>query len=380
MFGLFVVIVATGFLFESSAVSWIALGFGVMLAGIAARRTSSKARVKQLHQVGELTACNVLVVGSADDAQPYLQAAHESGRQLKVVAFVPADRGLRSASGGTHSDVCARVERFLDQAVVDEVVVATTGPLAHLDRLGLSCVQRGLAFRTLIRLPEADFGRYSVAPLGPSAYLLSVETVPQSRWPLAIKRLMDVLGALVGLCLCGVAYLWYGLRIRKQSGGAIIFRQRRIGRNGRSFTVFKFRTMYVDAEARLAELLAHNQMRGCMFKIADDPRITPIGKVLRRRHLDELPQFWNVLRGEMSLVGTRPPTPDEVASYRSHHRRRLSMKPGITGLWQIRGNHLINDFEEIVKLDCRYIDIWSLWLDCKILLKTVPKVLRGNGW
>jgi lipopolysaccharide/colanic/teichoic acid biosynthesis glycosyltransferase len=117
-----------------------------------------------------------------------------------------------------------------------------------------------------------------------------------------------------------------------------------------------------------------------MFKMADDPRITPIGRVLRRRHLDELPQFWNVFRGEMSLVGTRPPTLEEVATYRSDHRRRLSMNPGITGLWQVNGNHLISDFEQIVRLDCKYIDSWSLWLDCKILFRTIPKILRGTGW
>jgi len=138
--------------------------------------------------------------------------------------------------------------------------------------------------------------------------------------------------------------------------------------------------MYVDAESRLAELRAQNQMRGCMFKMADDPRITPIGRVLRRRHLDELPQFWNVFRGDMSLVGTRPPTLEEVATYRSEHRRRLSMNPGITGLWQVNGNHLIGDFEQIVRLDCKYIDTWSLWLDCKILFRTIPKILRGTGW
>jgi lipopolysaccharide/colanic/teichoic acid biosynthesis glycosyltransferase len=138
--------------------------------------------------------------------------------------------------------------------------------------------------------------------------------------------------------------------------------------------------MYVDAEERLKELLARNQMKGFIFKIKDDPRVTPTGSVLRRRHLDELPQFWNVLRGEMSLVGTRPPTTNELAQYLPHHRRRLSMKPGITGFWQLQGNGTVDDFESIVKLDCEYIDNWSLWLDCKVLAKTVLKVVRGGGW
>jgi lipopolysaccharide/colanic/teichoic acid biosynthesis glycosyltransferase len=138
--------------------------------------------------------------------------------------------------------------------------------------------------------------------------------------------------------------------------------------------------MYVDAEARQAELATANEMRGAIFKVRDVPRVTPMGMWLRARLLDELPQFWNVLRGEMSLVGTRPPTLEEVERYRPHHRRRLSMKPGISGLWQLAGNERVRDFEEIVSLDCQYIDTWSIWLDLQILAKTVVKVLRRTGW
>jgi lipopolysaccharide/colanic/teichoic acid biosynthesis glycosyltransferase len=138
--------------------------------------------------------------------------------------------------------------------------------------------------------------------------------------------------------------------------------------------------MQVDAEARRADLLAANEMTGHMFKLREDPRVTPIGRHLRARHLDELPQFWNVLRGEMSLVGTRPPTVEEVEFYQPHHRRRLSMKPGVTGLWQLAGNRNIRDFEDIVKLDCQYIDSWSVWLDLRILARTVIKVVQRSGW
>jgi lipopolysaccharide/colanic/teichoic acid biosynthesis glycosyltransferase len=138
--------------------------------------------------------------------------------------------------------------------------------------------------------------------------------------------------------------------------------------------------MCADAEERLTELLDKNEMKGHIFKIRDDPRVTPFGRSLRRRHIDELPQFWNVLRGDMSLVGTRPPTPAEVFRYAPHHRRRLSMKPGITGLWQLQGNAAIPDFEEIVRLDCQYIDNWSLLSDLKILFKTLVHLIRGDGW
>ena len=194
------------------------------------------------------------------------------------------------------------------------------------------------------------------------------------------KRVIDVAGAIAGLAAFGVAYLWYAPRIRRESPGPALFSQRRVGLNGRLFRLYKFRTMFLETPEDPRALASLNEMRGPIFKIRDDPRITPLGKKLRARHLDELPQVWNVLRGEMSLVGTRPPTVDEVEHYRPHHRRRLSMKPGITGLWQISGNEAVSDFETIVELDCRYIDSWSLWLDLRILGRTVVKVLGASGW
>jgi lipopolysaccharide/colanic/teichoic acid biosynthesis glycosyltransferase len=166
--------------------------------------------------------------------------------------------------------------------------------------------------------------------------------------------------------------------IKIDSPGPIFFRQQRIGENGRPFFLYKYRSMYINAETRKAELDHQNEMNGPVFKIENDPRITRVGRFLRRFSIDELPQFWNVLRGEMSLVGTRPPTPDEVEKYALHHYRRLSIKPGITGLWQVSGRNRINDFNEIVKLDVQYIDQWSLWLDCKIILKTFKAIRSGK--
>ena len=152
-----------------------------------------------------------------------------------------------------------------------------------------------------------------------------------------------------------------------------------MGLNGRYFYIHKLRSMYVDAEKRKKDLMAHNEMEGLMFKMEDDPRITRVGRFIRRTSIDELPQFFDVLLGNMSLVGTRPPTLDEYRQYESHHKRRLSMKPGITGLWQISGRSDIDNFEEVVRLDVRYIDNWSLWNDVKILLKTVVVVFAGRG-
>jgi exopolysaccharide biosynthesis polyprenyl glycosylphosphotransferase len=194
-----------------------------------------------------------------------------------------------------------------------------------------------------------------------------------------IKRVIDIVGGLVGILITAVLTPFVALAIRLDSPGPIFFAQTRIGKNGRRFKIYKFRSMYVDAEERKKELEAQNEMSGLMFKMENDPRITKVGKFLRKTSIDELPQFWNILKGDMSLVGTRPPTEDEFEQYNSHYRRRISMTPGLTGLWQISGRSDISDFDEVVKLDLEYIDNWSVGLDIKILFKTVGAVLRGRG-
>ena len=192
------------------------------------------------------------------------------------------------------------------------------------------------------------------------------------------KRILDICGAIVGLLLCGIASLFLLPLIRKD-GGPAIFSQTRIGKNGRHFTFYKFRSMRIDAEAIKEQLMDQNTMQGGMFKIDNDPRVTKIGQFIRKTSLDELPQFWNVLIGDMSLVGTRPPTVDEYEKYTPEQKRRLSFKPGITGLWQISGRSKITDFDDVVKLDVAYIDNWTIWKDIEILLKTVKVVFMRDG-
>jgi exopolysaccharide biosynthesis polyprenyl glycosylphosphotransferase len=196
---------------------------------------------------------------------------------------------------------------------------------------------------------------------------------------LMLKRGMDIIGALVGLAMTAVMLPFIGLSIKLDSPGPLFFGQKRVRENGRLFTCWKFRSMSQDAEEQKKELLLYNEMSGAMFKMHNDPRITKTGQFLRKTSLDELPQFWNVLRGEMSLVGTRPPTPDEVATYDNWHRRRISIKPGITGLWQVSGRSKIADFDEVVRLDLLYIDTWSIWSDLKIIAKTFVVVTRHHG-
>lgn len=193
------------------------------------------------------------------------------------------------------------------------------------------------------------------------------------------KRVIDIAGALVGLVLTFLVGIVLTPFLLLESPGPLIFKQKRVGVNGRVFDFYKFRSMYVDAEERKKELMAQNEMQGLMFKMENDPRITKVGAFIRKTSIDELPQFWNVLKGDMSLVGTRPPTVDEYQQYSYYQKRRISFRPGITGLWQISGRSDIKDFDEVVKLDLEYIDNWSLLLDFKIILKTVLVVFRGSG-
>lgn len=194
-----------------------------------------------------------------------------------------------------------------------------------------------------------------------------------------IKRLIDIIVSIPGIIATGILFVILGPIIYHQSPGPIFFKQERVGKNGRKFKIYKFRSMYMDAEERKKELMEQNKMTGLMFKMDDDPRITPIGKFIRKTSLDEFPQFINIFKGDMSLVGTRPPTVDEYMQYDAHHKSRLAIKPGLTGLWQVSGRSDITDFEEVVRLDNEYIRNFSISYDLKIILKTVGVVFKHKG-
>jgi exopolysaccharide biosynthesis polyprenyl glycosylphosphotransferase len=208
--------------------------------------------------------------------------------------------------------------------------------------------------------------------------MLTVSATPRQPVALLLKRLTDLAGAACALVVLSPVYVVAAVLVKATSPGPILFTQQRVGLNGRTFRLYKFRSMYKDAEARRSALADRNEMTGPVFKIKDDPRVTPVGKWMRRFSIDEIPQFWNVLAGDMSLVGPRPPIPSEVKQYERWQRRRLSMKPGITCLWQVSGRNAI-DFDNWMKLDLAYIDTWSLRLDVQILLRTVPVVLTARG-
>ena len=197
---------------------------------------------------------------------------------------------------------------------------------------------------------------------------------------LITKRYMDLIGAFLGLAILSILFIVIALFIKLEDPkGKVFFKQKRIGLNGKEFYMFKFRSMSSDAEEKLSELLKHNEVQGAMFKIKDDPRVTKTGRFIRKTSIDELPQLYNVLRGDMSLVGPRPPLPREVMEYTSYDKQRLLVVPGCTGLWQISGRSDIKDFDEVVQLDMEYIDNWSILKDIKILIKTVGVVFLGKG-
>jgi lipopolysaccharide/colanic/teichoic acid biosynthesis glycosyltransferase len=206
-------------------------------------------------------------------------------------------------------------------------------------------------------------------------------TAPTLRgWQLALKRLIDVVGAVGGLVLLSPLFAWIALRIKLDAPGPVLFRQVRVGQEGRRFKILKFRTMAVDAEERREALKTRSLYSDArLFKVRDDPRITRVGRLLRRMSLDELPQLVNVLKGEMSLVGPRPPMPCEVELYEAHHYARFDVKPGMTGPWQVGGRNEVTDFEKVIALESDYIRSWSLLQDFRILMRTIPAVVSARG-
>ncbi len=289
------------------------------------------------------------------------------GLLLPVGAQVPASSPLPVL--GAYPDL----QEVLHEQVVDQVAVA-----AALDDPGLRPLVEGAVRegKTVLWMMDAFGARLVGRPDGGRLVLLSPEPDPLG---LAAKRILDVSVASLALLLTSPVLVLAALAIKLENPRApVVFRQRRVGLNGRIFVCFKFRTMVPDAEARRQALLAQNEMDGPVFKIRHDPRITRVGRVLRKYSVDELLQLWNVLLGDMSLVGPRPPLPDEVRQYASEFRRRLAFRPGLTCLWQVSGRNNV-DFRRWMELDLRYVDNWSLWLDLYILVRTIPTVLFGSG-
>lgn len=340
-------------------------------------RLAVRALLVQLRRSGRNTRF-VLVLGAEERAQAFadlVESQQELG--LSVIGHLrdaDEDPAVTRPVLGTIEDL----ERILHSSVVDEVAVCL--PLAqsaHIDEITRLCEEEGKIVRIPMNVLEhtLSVGKIEVVEGLP---IYSIVSGPDRFVGLLAKRFLDVLGSALLMVLLSPLMLVIATLIRMDSPGAALFRQTRVGLHGRTFGVLKFRTMVNGAEERLRELAERNEVRGHAFKITNDPRVTRIGHFLRRTSLDELPQLWNVLRGEMSLVGPRPPLVSEVAGYDVWHRRRLSMKPGMTGLWQVLARR-DQDFDRWVEIDLEYIDSWSLWLDLRIMLRTIPAVLLREG-
>ena len=275
---------------------------------------------------------------------------------------------------GQASDLLAIVEN----QVVDEVIFAVPQEdLQKCEDLFLLCKERGITTRILLELFPHSIDKIYVEEFD-GLPLLSFSSTSTNELLLMVRRILDMAGSFLLLAILSPLFLLIGFFIRLDSPGPAIYRQIRCGLNGRKFWFYKFRSMIDGAEQQKGGLTPYNLMNGPVFKMENDPRITRVGRFLRKSSLDEIPQLFNVLRGDMSLVGPRPPLPEEVAQYKGWQKRRLSMKPGITGLWQVSGRNLL-DFDDWMKMDLAYIDHWSLWLDLKILLKTIPAVFSRKG-
>ena len=271
---------------------------------------------------------------------------------------------------------------IIRSSIVDEVYIAYPRSAVYheqIDELLTGLENLGMPVRVMLNFD--DLQEYYGQNVCRMANKIGVLLAPHNLDPdqLIIKRTMDISGSIVGLVILACIFPFIALAIKLESRGPIFFSQLRVGKGGREFKLYKFRSMCMDAEARKKELLEHNIHDGALFKMENDPRVTRVGRFIRKYSLDELPQFWNVFMGEMALVGTRPPTTDEVSDYEDHHYRRISIRPGLTGFWQVNGRNHVSKFEDVVAMDVLYIKKWSFCMDVKIILRTIWVVFFPKG-
>ena len=346
---------------------------------IAERRLNS-VLLDRIHEHG-FNQINLLIVGTGRRAQEFIRVvkAHANWG-LRIVGLIDDEHGMygKEIEGYRVLGRIQDIPFILHRKVIDRVIFVVPRLWLHrLDDVILACEREGIA--TSISMDLYDLRIAQMRQTNFSGFpLLEFETFNAKEWQLFLKRGMDIAFSLFFLMLASPIYLITALAIKINSRGPIFFSQVRCGVNGRKFTLYKFRSMVVGAEMKKKLLEKMNEMDGPVFKIRYDPRITSVGRIIRKLSVDELPQLINVLKGDMSIVGPRPPLPIEVEMYELWQRRRLSFKPGITCVWQVSGRNNVN-FDRWMEMDLEYIDNWSLWLDIKILIKTFFVVLTGYG-
>ena len=333
---------------------------------------------KQLLKKGNLP--RMLLVTSSDRVEETISKMkrHSENRfVLQTVVLTDYQEGQKQVGDIKIIGDCHDMYDYLKSHVIDEIMIDVSDTKLA-EELTQELMISGVTVHINLVRAFGELPNQIIERVGGLTVMTSSIHVA-SPIQLLLKRVMDIAGSFVGLFITGIAFVIFAPIIYAQSPGAIFYSQWRVGKNGRKFKIYKFRSMYPDADRRKAELMKDNKMEGFMFKMDDDPRIIPIGRIMRKLSIDELPQFYNILKGDMSLVGTRPPTVEEWEQYSPHHRARLCAKPGLTGLWQVSGRSDITNFEEVVALDLKYIREWSIFLDIKLILKTVQVVLTGQG-
>ena len=323
----------------------------------------------------------VLIVGAGEIGRMVMRnVAAQPDLGYQIIGFVDdkPERGSRDLGRFKGLGSTDEIAELVKQHAVDTVIIALPW-LAHRKILGIvgQCEHLNVAVRIVPDLFQMSLSQVDIDDLN-GIPLIGTKSPVIGGWNLAVKRALDVVFSALALVILSPLLLLIGILIKSDSPGPVVFAQQRIGRGGKPFTVFKFRTMHCGAEEEQESLKALNEVKGPMFKMKADPRCTPLGRVLRRISLDELPQLYNVLRGEMSIVGPRPPLPGEVQQYQEWHKRRLDILPGLTGLWQVSGRSDLT-FDDMVLLDIYYIENWSLLLDLRIALKTIPSALFARG-
>ncbi|MDP8265849.1 MAG: sugar transferase [Candidatus Aceula meridiana] len=323
----------------------------------------------------------ILLVGTGPRAKKFIGLLYkhaEWGLKIKGLLDIDPEKVGKNFFGikciGTIDDI----SKILDRCVIDEVVVVVPRSwLTSIQNLVSICELRGIQVNVASDLFDLNIARATQRDLD-GFPLMTFETTFVHEWDLIIKRMFDILFSLSGIFFFFPLFLLVAIIIKITSPGPVFFQQKRVGLNGRPFYLHKFRSMNKNASAQLEKVQHLNEMDGPVFKIKNDPRVFPFGKILRKTSIDELPQLLDVLVGNISIVGPRPPLPKEVEQYEPWQKRRLSMRPGITCLWQIMGRNKLS-FKQWMELDLQYIDNWSLWLDFKILMRTIPTVIFGDG-
>lgn len=326
-------------------------------------------------------ALRTIFVGSKYRYEKVVHFLKRNNMGVEFVGYVNEEEVGKTLPDDTeYIGTLSNLESIIHRNGIDQVffIQHLSNPV-NLNEYVELCMTIGVTVRMLSHPYQAGRVQNYVSSIG-TYPMITYHNVSLDAYSKLIKRLFDMVASFIGIVLSSPIMLITAIAIKiEDPEGPVLFKQVRVGQNGRHFKMLKFRSMCVDAEKKKCQFEENNTMKGPMFKIDNDPRITKVGRFIRKTSIDELPQFFNVLTGTMSLVGTRPPTLDEVERYEKTHWRRLSIKPGITGMWQVSGRSQIKDFEDVVALDTEYIDKWSIWLDIKILFKTVLNVIIKRG-